>query len=60
MSIISKKNSNVKVKKFSTSKKGLITRNTHVEYQSFSTRCSNVISKVKGSFKKWAKLQGQG
>ena len=26
--------------------KGLITRNTHVKYQSFSTHCSKVISKV--------------
>ena len=29
--------------------KGLITRNTHVKYQSSSTHCSKVISKVKVS-----------
>ena len=30
-------------------RKGLITRNTHVKYQSSSTHCSKVISKVKVS-----------
>ena len=30
-------------------RKGLIIRNTHVKYQSSSTHCSNVISKVKVS-----------
>ena len=39
--------------------KDLITRNIHVKYQSSSTYCSKVISKVK-DFKKWVKLQGQG
>ena len=39
--------------------KGLITRNTNVKYQSFSTHFSKVINKVK-VFKKWIKLQGQG
>ena len=40
-------------------RKGLITRNTHVKYQSSSTHCLKVINKVK-VFKKWVKLQGQG
>ena len=35
------------------------TRNTHVKYQSTSTNCSKVISKIK-VFKKCDKLQGQG
>ena len=36
-------------------RKGLITRNIHVKYQSSSTHCSKVISNVK-IFKKWVKL----
>ena len=40
-------------------RKGLITKNTHMKYQSSSTHCSKVISKVK-FFKKWVKLEGQG
>ena len=40
-------------------RKGLITRNTPVKYQSSSTHCSKVINKVK-VFKKWVKLQDQG
>ena len=40
-------------------KKGLITRDTHVKYQSSSTYCSKVICKVE-VFKKWVKPQGQG
>ena len=39
--------------------KDLITRDIHVKYQSSSTHCSKVISKVK-DLKKWVKLQGQG
>ena len=39
--------------------KGLITKNTRVKYQSSSTHCSKVISKVK-VFKTLVKLQGQG
>ena len=35
--------------------KGLITWNTHVKYQSFSTQCSKVINKI-SVFKKKAKL----
>ena len=31
-----------------------------MKYQSSSTHCSKVISKVKDFFKKWVKLQGQG
>ena len=38
--------------------KDLITRDIHVKYQSSSTHCSKVISKVK-DFKKWVKLLGQ-
>ena len=38
---------------------GLITRNTHVKYQSSSTHYSKVISKDK-VFIKWVKSQGQG
>ena len=54
-------NSKVKVtvSKIVLSKKGLITSNTHVKYQSSSTHCLKVISKVK-VFEKWDKLQGQG
>ena len=37
----------------------LVTRNTHVKYQSSSTHCSKEISKVK-VFKKWVILQGHG
>ena len=37
--------------------KGLITRITHVKYQSSSTHCSKVISEVKIS-KNWVKFQG--
>ena len=42
-------------------KKGLITVNIHVKYQSSSTHCSKskVISNSK-VVKKWVKLQGQG
>ena len=40
-------------------RKGLITRNTHVKYQSSNPHYSKVISKVK-VFKKWVKLQGKG
>ena len=47
------------IKLLSTYKKNLITRDTHVNYQSSSNPCSKVISKVK-VFKKWDKLQGQG
>ena len=39
--------------------RGLITRNTHVKYQSLSTHFSKVMSKVK-VFKEWVKAQGQG
>ena len=39
-------------------RKGLITRNTHVKYQSSSTHCLKVISNVKVLKKKWVKLQG--
>ena len=39
--------------------KGLITTDTHVKYQSSSTHCSKVISRVK-VFKKWVILKGQG
>ena len=39
--------------------KDLITRNIHVKYQSSSTYCSKVISKVK-NFERQVKLQGQG
>ena len=39
--------------------KGLIIRNTHLKYQSSSTHCSKVISKVK-NFERQVKLQGQG
>ena len=41
------------------SRKGLITGNIHVKYQSSTTHCSKVISKVK-VFQKWVKLKGQG
>ena len=51
--------SKVMIKLLSTYKKNLITRDTHVNYQSSSNPCSKVISKVK-VFKKWDKLQGQG
>ena len=33
--------------------------NTHVKYQSSSTRCSEIIEEHK-VFKKWVKLKGQG
>ena len=39
--------------------KGLITRDTHVKYQSSSSYCSKVIRKFK-VFKKLVKLKGQG
>ena len=39
-------------------RKGLVTSNTHVKYQSTCTKCSKVIGKVK-VFKEWFKLQGQ-
>ena len=39
--------------------KDLITGNIHEKYQSPSTLCLKVISKV-NVFKKWVKLQGQG
>ena len=40
-------------------RKGLITGNTHVKYQSSSNHSSKVISNVK-VLKKMVKLQGQG
>ena len=40
-------------------RKGLITGNTHVKYQSSSTHLSKVKAMLKFS-KKWVKLQGQG
>ena len=45
--------------KFKNLQKDLIKRDIHVKYQSYSTQCSKVISKVK-VFQKWVKLQGQG
>ena len=38
--------------------KDFITMNIHVKYQSSSTHCSKVISKVKVFFKKKVKFQG--
>ena len=43
--------------KFSKTLKVLVTRNTHVKYQSSSTHCSYVIRKVK-VFNKYVYLQG--
>ena len=36
-----------------------VTRNAYIPYESSSSHCSKVFSKVK-VFKKWVKLQGQG
>ena len=57
-------NANLKKGQMSKSKgsvqqKGLVIRNTHVKYNSYSTHCSKAISKVK-VFKKWVKQLGQG
>ena len=61
--MFSKNKSNSKVKvtglKIIVPRKGLVTRNIHLKYQSSSFHCSKVINKVK-VFKKWVKLQGQG
>ena len=39
--------------------KGLVTSNTHVQYDSFITSDKKVMAKVT-VFQKWVKLQGQG
>ena len=39
--------------------KGLVTRNTHVQYESPISSSKKVMAKVK-VFQKWVKLQGQG